>query len=135
MEALKEYEINQKIISIPEILLVTTEWPSIFVGLNLYHNLIRCALNNPDHIIGEGKIKANTDTKNAYCDFNDFVNASLRNPSNLGCTNLNWNMREILSVIKLRFRNARFSYLRMLLEDATSQMETVIEIILSRNRS
>lgn len=134
LEALKEYEITRESISIPELLLDTTDWPSIFVGLNLYHNLIKCVLNNPDHILQEGKIKSNSDTQKAYCCFNDFVNASLHNPTKLNCTNTNWPIHDIISIVKLRFRNSRFSYLRMLLEDATSQMETVIEIIQSRTR-
>lgn len=90
LEAVKESIFSKKEILIPELLLDTEKWPSIFIGLNLYHNLIRCVLNNPDHVIGEGKIKADTDTKRAYCEFNKFVNTSLRKPSGLGCTNIKW---------------------------------------------
>lgn len=134
MDAVKESIISKKEILIQELLLDTKNWPSIFIGLNLYHNLIRCVLNNPDHVISEGKIKADTDTKRAYCEFNKFVNTSLRKPSGLGCTNIKWPLSDLLIVVKSRFKSPKYSYLRMLLEDATSQIKSVIEIILSRNR-
>lgn len=134
LEAIKESIISKNDIIIPELSLDTKEWPSIFVGLNLYHNLIRCVLNNPEHVINEGKIKADTETKKAYREYNKFVNTSLRQPSSLDDKNLNWPLSDIIMLVKTRFKGPRYSFIRMLLEDATSQMKSVIEIIISRNR-
>lgn len=101
----------------------------------MYHNLIRCILNNPTHVIGEGKIQGKTETKDAYNKFNNFVKESLRQPSKLGGTNLKWPLSDILTLLKTRFDNPHDSLIHMLLEDATSQMKSIIEIIISRNRS
>lgn len=135
LNAIKESLISQNEIIIPNISTETENWPSIFIGLNLYHNLIRCVLNNPEHVVGEGKIREDTETKEAYKKFNNFVNRSLRQPSKLGCTNLKWPLSDIIMLLKTRFGNSRDSFSQLLIEDATSQMKSIIEIIISRNRS
>lgn len=110
--------------------------PDIFVGLNRYHNLVRSVLCNPDHVITQGKLKAKSETMVAYNLFEEYVKHALSESyDNESPNNIVWEFDEIPLSVNEYFQDAKYTYLKEFIEDVTSQIKSIFDIITSHNRT
>lgn len=138
LDALKKMDINinTTIQIIPiELKIKEQDWPESLKVLKLYHNLVICLLCNPDDVIAQGKLKANSQTKHAYKLFKKIADATLNDASDNENSIINWNFDDILFSVKNYFKGTDYMYLRDFIEDITSQIKSVFDINISHKRT
>ena len=131
-----DININTNIQIIPiELKIKEQDWPESLKVLKLYHNLVICLLCNPDDVIAQGKLKANSQTKHAYKLFKKIADATLNAASDNETSIINWNFDDILFSVKNYFKGTDYMYLRDFIEDITSQIKSVFDINISHKRT
>ena len=134
LEGIKKAHINTSI-QIEPFDIEIKDCSDIFTGLNCYHNLVRCTLCNPDHVITQSILKPNSETMMAYKLFKKYVDYSLNKSSDNENPIIIWNFDDLLFSINEYFKDAKYTYLREFIEDITSQIKSVFDIILSHKRT
>ena len=115
--------------------LKSTDDSAIFKGMCLYHNLIRCVVCYPEHIIGPANLKEKTETINAYILFDEYIQKHIYAPTTKSInsdTNIVWRLDDILTSIKEHFIDSKYEHLREFSAIITYRIKIVFDILVSR---